>query len=319
MLIADKDEILAAISLSEVIDEMRRAVVAQSRGDCETPMPMHLTIPAEDAEIHIKSGYCRGGPYFALKMATGFPRNAARGRPAGNGVLLLSSAETGEPAALLNDEAALTDVRTAAVSAMLARELGRADTALGILGTGVQARWQARLHAEVLDLREIWLWGRTPSHAESCAAELRTVLPKVRIGVAENPAAVARRARLIITATPSRQPLLRREDVHAGTLVSAVGADARGKQELDAAILEAATLLLVDSLAQCEHLGELQHARHLSPRAVEIGKFCDARMRFDPAGIVVADFTGLGVEDLFVGAYCCGRLAARRGRPSPRG
>ena len=126
---------------------MRDALIAHSRGECDTPMPMHLDIPPAAGEVHIKSSYRRGGNYFALKIATTFPGNVPRGLASGNGMMLLSSAETGAPVALLADDGHLTDVRTAAVAAMVARELGRRDTAIGILGTGIQARLQARMHA----------------------------------------------------------------------------------------------------------------------------------------------------------------------------
>jgi ornithine cyclodeaminase len=311
MMILEKSEILEGLEFGPVIAEMRRALIAQARGEGVTPMPMHLNIAEADAEIHFKAGYCRGGRYFALKVASGFPRNAARNLPANNGLILLCSAETGEPVAILKDESTLTDIRTAAVSAMAARELGRSDTALGILGTGVQARWQARMHAEVLRLSDLWFWGRSPAAVEQCAAELATLLPRTRVHAGKTPREVAEHTQLIVTATSAREPLLRREDVLPGTLISAVGSDSPGKQELDPEILESASLLLVDSLAQCERLGELQHARHLAQRAVELGQFCDAPVKFDAGGIVVADFTGLGIEDLFAGAYCYERLAAR--------
>ena len=95
-----------------------------------------------------------------------------RGLPTGNGMMLLSSAQTGEPVALLADAGHLTDVRTAAVAAMVARELGRRDTVIGILGTGIQARLQAQMHAEVLDLETVWIWGRTPERAAECRRDL---------------------------------------------------------------------------------------------------------------------------------------------------
>jgi len=283
---------------------MREALVAWSRGECVMPMPMHLEIapPAEAAEIHIKSSYRRGGMHFALKIASTFPGNVARGLPTGNGLILLCSAETGEPQALLADEGHLTDLRTAAVSAMMARELGRRDRTLGILGTGVQARLQARLHAEVLDLERICLWGRTAGRAGDCARELRELLAGVTVTVARSPAEVARQARLIVTATSSRAPLLAAGDVQPGTLISAVGSDGPGKQELDAGILRRAGLLLADSRPQCEKLGELQHAPGEWSRAVEMGAFCE---HHQPAGdLTVCDFTGLGVEDLFIAEYC---------------
>src|SRR5450631_2050630 len=140
MRILELAEIQRVLAYGEIIGRMRDAVMAYSRGECDMPMPMHLGITAENAEIHIKSSYRTGGKYFALKIAATFPGNLARGLPVGNGMMLLSSAETGEPVAFLADAGHLTDVRTAAVSAMVARELGRKDSALGILGTGVQAR-----------------------------------------------------------------------------------------------------------------------------------------------------------------------------------
>ena len=82
-----------------------------------------------------------------------------------------------------------------------------------------------------------------------------------------------------------------------------MGSDSPGKQELDAGILRRATLLLVDSRRQCEKLGELQHASDQGGRAIEIGAFCEAGQA-PPEGVVVCDFTGLGVEDLYIAEYC---------------
>ena len=83
-----------------------------------------------------------------------------------------------------------------------------------------------------------------------------------------------------------------------------MGSDSPGKQELDPDILRRASLLLVDSRRQCEKLWELQHAPGQAGRAVEIGEYCDAPVAFDAAGGTVADFTGLGVEDLYIAEYC---------------
>lgn len=98
MQILNLPEIRRALDYGAVIGRMRQALVAWSRGECEMPMPMHLAIGPENAEIHIKSSYRRGGKYFALKIASTFPGNPARGLPTGNGMLLLSSAETGATA-----------------------------------------------------------------------------------------------------------------------------------------------------------------------------------------------------------------------------
>jgi len=269
------DEIKARIDDDLAIERMREALRAQARGECQTPMPMHLDT-ANGGEVHMKASYRRGGKYFVLKMAAH-----------ASGMMLLCSAESGEPVAYLADEGHLTDVRTAAVSAMVARALGRTDASIGILGTGVQARLTARFHRRVLPLERIFLWGRDRARAERCAKQIGAV-------VVSTPAELAASTRLIIACTASRAPLLFAQDIQPGTHISAVGADSPGKHELDPEILRRADLLLVDSLAQCQKLGELQHAPDQRRRAVEIGAFSRR------AHTTVADMTGLGVEDLFI-------------------
>ncbi len=304
MRILELPEIRSLLVYRDIISLMRDAVISWSRGECEMPMPMHLAIASGNAEVHMKSCYRRGGRHFVLKLASTFPDNLARGRATGNGMMFLSSAETGEPVAYLADAGHLTDVRTAAVSALVTRELGRRDRVLGILGTGIQAGLQAQMHAELLDLRQICVWGRNPLHAEECRRDLQAALPHIEISLADSPAAVALAARLIVTATASCLPLLHASHIQPGTHISAVGSDSPGKQELDPEILRRAGLLLVDSRRQCAKLGELQHAADQAGRAVEIGEYCEAPVAFDSAGITVADFTGLGIEDLYIAEYC---------------
>lgn len=292
------DEIRRAMTLPRAIAAMREAVVAQAMGECDTPMPMHLDLAsAGGGEVHIKSSYRRGGRHVALKVAGSYAE-----RPYGS--IALISAATGETVAYFDDGGYLTDLRTAAVAAMVARELGRSDAALGILGSGVQARLQAQLHAEVLPLERVHVWGRNPERAAACAADIARLLPHARVAVARSPAEVAAAATLIATATASRAPLLRAADVQPGSHLSAVGADSPGKQELDPELVRRAALLLVDSRAQCERLGELQHARAERDRAVEIGAFCGAPTAYDRSGITICDFTGLGAEDLFIAEAC---------------
>ena len=171
MKVIGQDEIRRRVTAPQAIAAMREAVLAQARGECDTPMPMHLDLaPAGGGEVHIKSSYRRGGRHVALKVAGSYAE-----RPYGSIVLI--SVATGETVAYFDDGGYLTDLRTAAVSAMVARELGRTDRALGILGTGVQARLLAQLHAEVLPLEEVHVWGRTPARAAACAGDIARLLP----------------------------------------------------------------------------------------------------------------------------------------------
>ena len=300
------DQIRGVLDYEALAGWMRSALMAYSRGECEMPMPMHLNIAEVGGEVHIKSSYRRGGRYFALKIASTFPRNTGRGLSAGNGMMLLSSAETGEPVALFADEGHLTDVRTAAVSAMTARELGRRDQTIGVLGTGIQAHLSAVFHHRLLPVMGFVIWGRDQSRAEALVRRLGD-LAATRI--AQSPAELASGCRLIVTCTAARAPLLHDRDIRPGTHISAIGSDSPGKQELDPAILRRAALVLADSRPQCEKLGELQHAPDLWGRAAEIGEFCETPRPVAPDGITVADFTGLGVEDLYIAQYAYERLS----------
>jgi ornithine cyclodeaminase/alanine dehydrogenase-like protein (mu-crystallin family) len=82
--ILNLEKICARIDDRAVIARMREALIAQAKGECSTPMPMHLDV-ANGGEVHMKSSYRHGGKYFVLKMASTF-----QGK--GNGMVLLSSA-----------------------------------------------------------------------------------------------------------------------------------------------------------------------------------------------------------------------------------
>ena len=308
MRIIELEAIRKVLDFAELIDRMREALVAQARGECDTPMPMHLSVPPERAEIHVKGSYRRGGEYFGLKIASTFPNNRERGLSVSNGMMLLLSAENGDPLAYFADRGEMTDVRTAAVSAMVTKELGRTDETLGVIGAGIQGRLQARMHAEVLPLKRILIHDLVADRARQYASDMKTLLPGVEVVPCGSTAEVARGAKLIVTVTPAREPHLGRADLRPGTHINAVGADTPGKHELDTQILRDAGLLLVDSVAQCLRLGELQHAPDLREKAVEIGAFCEHPVPFDREAVTVCDMTGLGVEDLFIAQYCYERL-----------
>ena len=308
MIVLGYQQIVDAVVFAEVIDVMRDALVAESRGDCQTPMPMHMDVPSQDAEIHIKASYRGGGEHFGMKVASGFPRNRERGLSVGPGLMMLFSAETGQPAALLSDDGYLTDVRTAAVGALVVRELGREDKTAGMIGTGIQGRLQMRMLAEILPLETIFAFGPSPERRADYVREMKELLPGIRVEACDSAVAVARSAQLIVSATPAREPLFQLDDLRPGSHVNAVGSDGVGKGEHDPEILRAASLLLVDSVAQCEQLGELQHAPELKSKAVEIGAFCQERVAYDAGGITFCDMTGLGSEDLAIARYCYGKL-----------
>lgn len=316
MMVFPAERLQSLVDPLGAIGLMREALITHSRGECVMPMPMHLEMPSSGSlasEIHVKSCYRHGGKYFALKIAGTIPANREKGLSTGCGMLLLFSAETGAPLALFEDNGFLTDYRTAAAAAAVARELRRDDEAIGILGTGIQARLQAKLHAAILPgLERIVLWGRTPDRVAECAYDLGEEMPGVEITTVATPGEIGKYCKLIITCTASRAPLLMAGALQPGTHISAIGSDAVGKQELYPGLLRRAALILTDSRAQCEKLGELQHSPSEIDRAVEAGEFMLAPRVWDRDGISVCDFTGLGVEDLYIAEHCYRRSVQQK-------
>ena len=297
----DQKTIKSLINNKEVIDRMRAAMIAYSSGECEMPIPMHLDIPSVNAEVHVKAGYRSGGRYFAVKVASSFPNNQAHSLSTGNGSMLLCSAKTGAPVAFLEDGGHLTDVRTAAVTAMVTQTLGRQDRILGILGTGIQARLQVEMHAAVLPIEAIYLWGRNAESAQECARDLRKLAP---VTIADSPGEVAAYARIVICCTAARSPLLHRTTSSPGPISPQSVQMVPGKRELAPEILRFADLLLVD----CPSTGPTDWrvaARRATRfhRAIEIGTFCSGKS-VPAANLSIGDFTGVGVQDLYIAEYC---------------
>ena len=159
---ADWSQIEPVLPEIDLLAEMSRGFVEYAQGRCVIPPVGELLLDDDPpGEVHIKYGYVRGGSFYVVKIASGFPRNGDRGLPNANGMMLLFDLETGVPARMLLDEGRLTDLRTAAAGALAASlmappEVGR----IGILGTGVQARLQLQQMVGVIDCRDVLVCGR---------------------------------------------------------------------------------------------------------------------------------------------------------------
>lgn len=286
-----RDEVRNSLSMTACIDAVEGAFVAYHDGRAELPGVIHLEVPEAKGEIHIKAGHLHGAPAYAVKVASGFYGQTPS---AIDGMVAVFDATDGSLVALLLDGGWLTDLRTGAAGGVAARWLAPARVgAVAVIGTGAQARLQVEALRVVRDVGEIRVWGRDPLKAAAVAAELDG-----------RPAATVEEAvdgaDMIVTCTAARAPLVRDAWVRPGAHITAVGSDGVGKQELDPAILRRADLLVVDARAQCERLGELQHAPELAERAVELGAIVAGHVagRRSDTELTVCDLTGVGVQDV---------------------
>ena len=307
------DEIKELVDIPQLIEDIEAGFVLYSQGRVQVPPVGFLHFDDPPGDVHIKHGFVTGGDFYVMKMASAFPNNVALGLPVGNGVILVFSQKTGELELVLLDEGWLTDIRTAAAGAVAARHLAPSTVNhIGIVGTGVQAALQLELLRHVVDCRSCIIWGRNSTNVRALIERLH-VRPDFRawglkFQEAPDMDSLTSQCELIVTTTSARAPLIRADQVRQGMHITAMGSDDHGKQELEAALLGKADVVVADSVAQCVDHGECFHAvkdRLVDEGAIhELGTVIENPTlgRTNDDQITVADLTGVAIQDIQIAA-----------------
>jgi len=292
------------------VDCVEQGFIALAKGKVVMPPILSMVIDQFNGEIDVKTAYVPGLDSFAIKMSPGFFDNPKLGLPSTSGLMVLFSAETGMLAALLLDNGYLTDVRTAAAGAVAARHMARKDAATAcIIGTGNQARLQLKALKLVRPITSATIWGRDADKAEAAASALTDELG-IAVAASRNAAAAVSAADIIITTTPSTEPLVMADWLRPGQHITAMGSDQEHKCELEPACIGRADIYVPDRQSQTEILGELRSA--ISANVIEAGrKFSElgdviagkAQGRSKADDITIADLTGTGVQDTAIATY----------------
>jgi ornithine cyclodeaminase len=317
MHIITRQQIEAALDLDKAIAAVEQGFVDYSAGRATVPPVTHLGFADPPGDCHVKCGHIQGDEEFVIKVATGFYRNSQRGISSSNGCMLIVSAATGEPLALLEDGGSLTDLRTAIAGFVAAKHLApRSPVVLGMVGTGIQARLQRKLLMRRFPGSPTVVWGRRVEAAERLAREIAAEGSPV--AVVDSLRELCARCNLIVTTTPSSEPLLQVDWVRPGTHITAVGADAPGKQEIDPRLVAKAAVRVVDSIEQCAHHGEAGHALRAGlvsrDQLLELGRLLvePELGRSGVEQITIADLTGVAVQDIRI-AQCVWRKVKSSG------
>ncbi len=318
MLLLNEHQIRQCVQLDQsALEAIERAFVSLSRGEAVVPSPLEFHLPDRNGEVHVKSAYLRGLPSYALKVASGFYGNAALGLPTSSGLVVVLSAETGVPQALLLDNGYLTDVRTALAGAIAAKYLAKKNVeTVGIIGAGIQARFQLQALGLVRKLRNVLVYARNSDAARKYAEEISKAM-RLSVSPASTISELVKRCDLVVTTTPAREPLVKASELHPGLHITAMGSDLPGKQELEPAVLARADILACDQVAQCAKAGELQHALAAKivekSKAVELGAIIAGTKpgRQNDQQITVCDLTGIGVQDTAIGMLAYDQARSR--------
>jgi ornithine cyclodeaminase len=259
VLILNYEEVHRLLPMRDCIDLMADALSALARVEAE--MPLRTIFRPQDVRgvMALMPSFRRGdAPLFGLKAICVFPDNAAIGKDAHQGGVLLFSGQTGELLALVN-ASAITEIRTAAVSAVATRALAREDASgLAIIGAGVQARSHLEAMACVRPIKRVRVAARTfesaQRFAKACQKRNReggqvaiassSKMSPLIIEPVESAEAAVRGADIIVTATTSFEPVMKREWISPGAHINAVGTYSPKARELDTATMVAATLFV---------------------------------------------------------------------------
>jgi ornithine cyclodeaminase len=285
---------------------MRTALAALALGEIQQPLRT-VVRPVGAAGLMALMPSFAPDVGYGLKAICITPGNPARGLDTHQGGVLLFAADTGEPLAIVN-ASALTEIRTAAVSAVATDLLARADaTEVAIIGAGVQARAHAHALAATRKLTGIRLVARDVATADVAATVLAVDLDVPVTACASVPLALDG-AGIVVTATTSPEPVLRRDWLAPGTHINAVGACVPADREIDTATMAAAAIVADSRESLHNESGDFLLAQRegaaIEARA-ELGEILVGRAsgRRDDAEITVFESLGLAAEDLAAAAH----------------
>ena len=281
VLILDEHQVRSLLTMGECIEAMAEVLSSLARGELHQPLRPVTRPEGSEMLTGLMPAY-RGGelPAWSLKEIVIAPGNPARGLDAHQGAVLLHDGETGQLRALLN-ASAITEIRTAAVSAVATRALARTGASVvAIIGGGVQAHSHDEAMRSVLPDAEIRTWARRDGGT---------------------PEALLREADVVCTCTSAREPVLEHGWLKPGAHVNAVGSSVPSARELDAETVAAATLVVDRRESALHEAGDLLLAGFGEERiAAELGEVLTGAHpgRTDAEELTVFKSLGLGVEDL---------------------
>ena len=296
-------QIKSVLKKIQPIQEIEEGFIAYSAGKTEIPPVGEMIFKKPPGDVHIKYGYIVDDDYYVIKIASGFFESPQSSRYTSDGLLLLFKKGTGELACTLLDECYLTNVRTAAAGAVSAKYLAPKNIeCIGVLGAGTQGRMQVEYLASVIDCKEVMVWGINQNELDDYKKDMEPLGYRVQTTLSTDD--IAAYCNLIITATPSKSPLLSADKVRKGTHITAMGSDTPEKNELDPIILQEADIVVADSISQCLLRGEIHQALKAGvlekDRILELGNvIVDPDLgRTSEEQTTIADLTGVAVQDI---------------------
>jgi ornithine cyclodeaminase len=309
--VLNHQEVEELLPMNECIDVMEHAFVALARGEVDQPLRTIFRPATVKGVMALMPAFRDGAaPLFGLKAICVFPSNAAIGKDAHQGAVVLFDGTTGELRAIVN-ASAITAIRTAAVSGLATKALAKQDAStLAIIGAGVQARTHLEAIACVRKLARVRVVATRKENAAAFAREMRERVT-CEIEPVDSTEAAVRDAGIIVTATTSREPVIRRDWLAAGAHINAIGTFSPKARELDTATVVTGSLFVDRRESALNEAGDYLIAAAegaIGPENIraELGDVLIGKHpgRTAKDEITIFKSLGLAMEDLAAAEYC---------------
>lgn len=300
MEIWDRAALDARLSIGDAIEALERAL----RGALpNTPARQHHSMAHGD--LLVMPSY--GDEGAGVKLVTVAPGNAEHGLPLINGIYVLFDHETLRIRALI-DAAALTSIRTAALSGVATKHLAREDaSSLLVFGAGAQAAEHVEAMLAVRPVDRIVIVGRDPSRAGSLVARLRARHIQARVGSPEEVSS----ADVVCCCTTSPTPLFPGALLRPGTHVNAVGSYKPDRRELDGETMGRARVVVESIETAIHEAGDLamaiQEGALNAASLTELESLVKGKALVPGGDITVFKSVGAGYQDLVVALAAANR------------
>ena len=256
MLFLSDGDIAGILSMPEAIDAVERAFGEYAKGSVVMPPRSTIMLERHDGSISFMPSYIEETGALATKIISIYPKNPERGLPTTVAWIAVNDPKTGMMEALL-DGMYLTAVRTGAVSGVAARYLAPKDSKVAaVIGCGVQGRTQAWAIAETVELEELRIFDISRGGMEGFAGEMGSKLG-VDIVLAYSGADAVKGADIVLLATTSKEPVVRREWLGDRVHVSAIGSFYPNYRELDTETVREAKVVVDSVEAIMEEAGDI--------------------------------------------------------------
>ncbi len=303
-LVLERKTIERLVDIKGAVRAVEKAFKEYGRGRVLMPAKIYLHLYKYNGDFRAMPAYIESLNKCNLKWVNVHPGNKRFNLPAVMAINILSDPRNGFPLCIM-DGTYSTSLRTGAAGAVAAKYLARPDSkTVGIIGCGVQARAQLQAINEIFRIKEVKVWDRKGAAMKKFIKDMKKL--NLKLTATKTIKDCVSSSDIVITTTPSRKPLLKSQWLKKGTHINAIGADAKGKQELDLVILKKAKVV-VDAWEQASHSGEINVGVSkgvLTKKNIyaDIGQIVAGkkRGRTNSEEITVFDSTGLAIQDVAI-------------------